>query len=57
MNYRPHPDATPERERSALAAAFRILLLGAEEVKAAGEDGGENDAKEDADVRARESIP
>jgi hypothetical protein len=57
MKYRARPDATPNGERSALAAALRVLFELSEKRSAAVQTGGANDAKEEKHVRANGNIP
>jgi hypothetical protein len=55
VSYRPREDASPERERAALAAAFRILFSDVEEEKAAGSDSG-HDAMKGVKIDRAENI-
>jgi hypothetical protein len=54
--YTPRADATPESERSALVAAYR-LILNLHERKKAARPGRPDDAKEIKHVRAETIIP
>ena len=54
--YAASPDASPERERTALAAAFRVLFEETEVEQAAAPHGDGEDGKRDQEVPADGSI-
>jgi hypothetical protein len=55
--YRPHPDATPEAERQALASVYRFLIYESTSSQKEAAHGSCPEARKESNGSGRESIP